>query len=258
MGFSNGLVLAAPDRILFNVDAENPKCYSGSGTTVYDSISGTSLSLNNGADYSSPGFRFDGTDDGMKASAYIPGMDFQYTDEFTLECVVKIKENGAGAFFNIRGGSSGGQNYRGWGLWTTSSPVLMRGTHGTYQSGHYWLSSNTTADDFTNICFEKWCHVVYSYGGNGLNAKIYLNGIDKTDHDNPSNNNTSSIYNTANEQALDIVYDSDNLISLGIDSYDDNAWESYCEIGIARVYNIALTEAEVKKNFAAVRGRFGL
>ena len=257
MGFSNGQVLAAPDRILFNVDADNPKCYSGSGTTAYDSISGTSLSLNNGVGYTSPAFTFDGVDDGMKASAVISGMDFQYTDEFTLECVVKIKENGSGIFFNNRGASSGGQNYRGWSLMISSSPYQMKGAIGCYPSANRWVSSNSTSDDFDNIVYNKWCHVVYSYAGNGINAKLYLNGIDKTDHDNPLNDNTADIYDSANE-ALQIIYDSDNLISLGIDSYDDNAWESYCEIGIARIYNVALTEAEIKKNFGAVRGRFGL
>lgn len=98
---------------------------------------------------------------------------------------------------------------------------------------------------------------MYSYAGNGIEATLFLNGEDKTDYDNPDNDNTADIYDAANE-ALAIVYDSDNLISLGLDSYDDNAWESFCEIGFARVYNVALTPAEVRNNFAAARGRFGL
>ena len=257
MGFSNGRSISLPDRILFNLDAENPKCYSGSGTTAYDSITGTSLSLNNGVGYASPAFTFDGANDQIKASAIIPGMDFQYTDEFTIEVMVKIKEDGPGTFFNNRGASSGGQNYRGWGMWTTSSPTRIKGAIGTYPSAHRWVSSTSTEADFDNIVLNKWCHFVYSYAGNAIEATLFLNGEDKTDYDNPDNDNTADIYDAANE-ALTIVYDSDNLISLGLDSYDDSAWESYCEIGFARVYNIALTPAEVKKNFAATRGGFGL
>mgnify|MGYP003128866651 FL=1 len=257
MGFSNGRTISLPDRILFNLDAENPKCYSGSGTTAYDSITGTSLSLNNGVGYTSPAFTFDGADDQIKASAVIPGMDFQYTDEFTIEVMVKIKEDGPGTFFNNRGASSGGQNYRGWGMWTTSSPTRIKGAIGTYPSAHRWVSSTSTEADFDNIVLNKWCHFVYSYAGNAIEATLFLNGEDKTDYDNPDNDNTADIYDSANE-ALAIVYDSDNLISLGLDGYDDNAWESFCEIGFARVYNVALTPAEVRNNFAAARGRFGL
>jgi len=257
MGFSNGRTISLPDRILFNLDAENPKCYSGSGTTAYDSITGTSLSLNNGVGYTSPAFTFDGADDQIKASAVIPGMDFQYTDEFTIEVMVKIKEDGPGTFFNNRGASSGGQNFRGWGMWTTSSPTRIKGAIGTYPSAHRWVSSTSTEADFDNIVLNKWCHFVYSYAGNAIEATLFLNGEDKTDYDNPDNDNTADIYDSANE-ALAIVYDSDNLISLGLDGYDDNAWESFCEIGFARVYNVALTPAEVRNNFAAARGRFGL
>jgi len=257
MGFSNGRTISLPDRILFNLDAENGKCYSGSGTTAYDSITGTSLSLNNGVGYTSPAFTFDGADDQIKASAVISGMDFQYTDEFTIEVMVKIKEDGPGTFFNNRGASSGGQNFRGFGMWTTSSPTRIKGALGTYPSAHRWVSATSTEADFDNIVLNKWCHVVYSYAGNGIEATLFLNGEDKTDYDNPDNDNTADIYDDANE-ALAIVYDSDNLLSLGLDSYDDNAWESYCEIGFARVYNVALTPAEVRNNFAAARGRFGL
>lgn len=257
MGFSNGRTLSLPDRILFNLDAENRKCYSGSGTTAYDSITGTSLSLNNGVGYTAPAFTFDGADDQIKASAVIPGMEFQYTDEFTIEVMVKIKEDGPGTFFNNRGASSGGQNFRGFGMWTTSSPTRIKGAIGTYPGAHRWVSATSTEADFDNIVLNKWCHVVYSYAGNGIEATLFLNGEDKTDYDNPDNDNTADIYDADNE-ALTIVYDSDNLLSLGLDSYDDNAWESYCEIGFARVYNVALTPAEVRNNFAAARGRFGL
>jgi len=257
MGFSNGLVLAAPGRILFNVDAVNPKCYSGSGTTAYDSISGTSLSLNNGASYSSPGFAFDGTNDGLKASAVISGMDFQFTDEFSLEAVVKVKETGSGYIINNRGATNGTQNYRGWFLsHIGSSPdTIIKGGLGFHDGAYQWLSTASSAADFTNIVYNKWCHVVYSYGGNGLNAKLYLNGVDSSDS-NPNDNN-STIYDSANE-ALAIPYNSDNLISIGVDSYDDSTYAAYADIAITRVYNVALTEAEIKKNFNAVRGRFGL
>ena len=142
-------------------------------------------------------------------------------------------------------------------MWTTSSPTRIKGALGCYPSAHRWVSSTSTEDDFDNIVLNKWCHVVYSYAGNGIEATLFLNGEDKTDYDNPDNDNTADIYD-ANNVALTIVYDTDNLLSLGLDSYDDSAWESYCEIGFARVYNVALTPAEVRKNFAATRGGFGL
>jgi len=260
VGFYNAMALASPDRILFNFDAKNPKCYSGSGTTAYDSVSGTSLSMNNGVTANPTHFAFDGTDDGVKASAVIPGMDFQYTDEFTLEAVVKVKETGTGYILNNRGASDGSQNYRGWGLSSSgSSPdTIIKGTVGMYKSSaHHWVGTGCTAADFTNIVYNKWCHVVYSYAGNGVEASLFLNGVDKSDYDNPPNDNTDVIYDAANE-ADTINYDSDNIISLGIDSHDDSTWESYSEIAIARVYNIALTPAEVRQNFAAIRGGFGL
>ena len=84
-----------------------------------------------------------------------------------------------------------------------------------------------------------------------------MNGIDKSDYDNPPNDNTNNIYD-ANNVADTINYDSDNILSIGIDSVNDSDWASYSEVAIARVYNVALTPKEVLKNFNAVRGRFGL
>ena len=259
MGFGNGLTLASPHRILFNVDAKNTKCYSGSGTTVTDSISGTTLSLNNGAAFSSGAFAFDGSNDGLKASAVIPGMDFQYTQEFTLEVVAKVKETGTGYILNNRAASDGSQNYRGWGILSSgSSPdTIVKGTIGRYQGGHNWVGTGCTAADFTNIVHNKWCHIVYSYAGNGIEASLFLNGVDKSDYDNPPNDNTDVIYD-ANNVADTLNYDSDNIISIGIDSVNDSDWGSYSEVAIARVYDIALTPKEVLKNFNSLRGRFGL
>ena len=259
MGFGNGLTLASPHRILFNVDAKNTKCYSGSGTTVTDSISGTTLSLNNGAAFSSGAFAFDGSNDGLKASAVIPGMDFQYTQEFTLEVVAKVKETGTGYILNNRAASDGSQNYRGWGILSSgSSPdTIIKGTIGRYQGAHNWVGTGCTAADFTNIVYDKWCHIVYSYAGNGIEASLFLNGVDKSDYDNPPNDNTDVIYD-ANNVADTLNYDSDNIISIGIDSVNDSDWGSYSEVAIARVYDIALTPKEVLKNFNSLRGRFGL
>lgn len=259
MGFGNGLTLASPHRILFNVDAKNTKCYSGSGTTVTDSISGTTLSLNNGAAFSSGAFAFDGSNDGLKASAVIPGMDFQYTQEFTLEVVAKVKETGTGYILNNRAASDGSQNYRGWGILSSgSSPdTIVKGTIGRYQGGLNWVGTGCTAADFTNIVHNKWCHIVYSYAGNGIEASLFLNGVDKSDYDNPPNDNTDVIYD-ANNVADTLNYDSDNIISIGIDSVNDSDWGSYSEVAIARVYDIALTPKEVLKNFNSLRGRFGL
>ena len=260
MGFSNGLTLASPHRIVFNLDAKNPKCYSGSGTTAYDSISGTSLSLNGDTSFSNGAFAFDGTGDGIKASAVIPGMDFQYTQEFTLEVVAKVKETGAGFLINNRGASDGTQNYRGWALMSSESHpnTIIKGIVGMYKdSTHHWVGTDCTAADFTNIAYEKWCHIVYSYAGNGIEASLFLNGVDKSDYANPPNDNTDVIFDAANE-ADTINYDSDNLISIGIDSVNDSSYGSYSDIAIARVYDIALSPKEVLKNFNSLRGRFGL
>ena len=260
MGFGNGLTLASPHRILFNVDAKNTKCYSGSGTTVTDSISGTTLSLNNGAAFSNGAFAFDGSNDGLKASAVISGMDFQYTQEFTLEVVAKVKETGTGFLINNRGANDGTQNYRGWALFSSgSSPdTIIKGTVGMYKSSaHHWVGTGCTAADFTNIAYNKWCHMVYSYAGNGIEASLFLNGVDKSDYDNPPNDNTDVIFDGSNV-ADTINYDSDNLISIGIDSVNDSSYGSQSDIAIARVYDIALTPKEVLKNFNSLRGRFGL
>ena len=260
MGFGNGLTLASPHRILFNVDAKNPKCYSGSGTTVTDSISGTTLSLNNGAAFSNGAFAFDGSNDGLKASAVISGMDFQYTQEFTLEVVAKVKETGTGLLLNNRATNDGTQNFRGWALMSNDVHpyTTIKGIVGMYKSSaHHWVGTACTAADFTNIVYNKWCHMVYSYAGNGVEASLFLNGVDKSNYDNPPNDNTDVIYD-ANNVADTINYDSDNLISIGIDSVDDSSHGSYSDIAIARVYDVALTPKEVLKNFNAIRGRFGL
>ena len=259
MGFSNGHSLAAPDRIIFNLDSKNPKCYSGSGTTAYDSISGTTLSLGNGASFSNGVFVLDGSNDAIAATAVIPGMDFQYTDEFTLEVLAKVKETGAGFLINNRGGSDGSQNYRGWALMSSESHpnTIIKGTIGMYQGGHHWVASGCTAADFTNIAYDNWCHIVYSYAGNGVNASLFLNGVDKTNYGSPPNDNTDVIYDSYNV-ADTINYDSANTIAIGIDSVNGSSYASYSEIALVRVYNVALTPTEVLKNYNSIRGRLGV
>ena len=218
------------DGLVWGVDASNLVSYEiGSGTTyaLTGSRDGTLL---NGVAYSPDNggtFEFDGIDDYITFGSANQILSDTY---FTIECWMKSNDDGAGA------GSSAGFV----GTRVGKNAMLCRNGLGN-RATFYWdttTEGNINLDSNTVVFDEKWHHIVGTFD-NGL-GKIYVDGEFK-------NSASSTAPIDLNTAAFGMGADPNNL-----------SRTFYGKVPIGRVYNRALTDAEVQQNFEAHRSRFGV
>ena len=91
------------------------------------------------------------------------------------------------------------------------------------------------------IPLNTWVNIVYTYSGTGSagSQTVYING--------------SSIYSTSAGSGA--ISANSNAVRIG---YDDNNWFWGGRIAQTQIYNRALTASEIRQNFNALRGRFGI
>jgi hypothetical protein len=218
---SNGLVLC--------LDAADKKSYPGSGTVWADrSGNGNNGTLIGGSTFNSSNggvIVFDGTDD----YASIPATP-------SVNIITNTITFGA------------------WCYPTVSNKyqhILVKSVTESRQYG-MWLSANGTSQIFRNLngvvaqtninistpwSVNAWNYIMLVY--NGSTVKIYLNGSEVFS-ENASGNITTTASNV-------------NIGGEPTQSFFFNG-----RIAIAQIYNKALTAVEIKQNFNATRGRFGI
>jgi len=208
------------DGLVFAVDAGSIRSYAGSGTTAYNLVANNDVSLINGLGWQSGNggyFSSDGTDDSM-TTPDAANLDLV---DFTLEGWVWWDQHKNYGSFLVKGpGGTGGLfNYSFFGYTTTVSFGFGDGSN--YRS----IAISTPA-------INEWHHIVGTYDGSTL--KFYLNGTLA---------NSTSITATPNQNndALQILQSQHSIDG---------------RIGCARVYNQALTAAEVTQNYNAQKNRF--
>lgn len=246
VGFNSG---AITDGLIFCIDAGNPKCYPGSGTTVYNiapkanrpSANGDSATMPSGMTYSAgppASFAFDGTSSCYQTWGV--GADWFNNDprggKYELTFEAWAKSPGMGASQTLGG-------IFGW----TYGVRLYFGTSGNITGGHdvgdaiTGLASGFSGQD------DVWHHIVYTFGTAG--AKIYVDGVFK-------NLSTTMRW-------LGVTRWSTNTCSLGRDN-NNSIYNLYGNIAIARIYNRYFTGgnegtgSDILRNFNADRKRFGV
>jgi hypothetical protein len=218
------------DGLVLCLDAGNIKSYPGSGTTWTDSsgmnVNGT---LTNGPTYNASNggsLVFDGVDD-------ITTFSKSWND---------MKGNSWGGFLTIEGVFK-----------TTSVPTnSAMGYFGFNSAGAYFKFMNTgnlfvdsgstvpsriitnCITTFSNY-YGTWVHVVGVYDGT---VKTYYNGVLM---------NTSSPFTLADISSLNFSVGD----GMGYYNFQGN-------ISNVKVYNRALSANEIRQNFNALRGRFGI
>ena len=230
------------DGLVLTLDAGNTKSYPGSGTTWTNlSGNGNNGTLVNGVGYDSASggsLTFDGTNDYVS----IPNMSTYLTNKTQFSYSTFIKITGAGTFgmFFTFGNSNNFANDITFYYKPADTTLNFQVNNGSDGRGLV----SYTAGQYDNIC------VVYD-GNQSTNAtrlKVYINGNLQTltfiDYNVPASTSSTSftdcvigIYSTAN-------YASTTLFS--------------GNVGTSQLYNKALAAAEVKQNFNALRGRFGI
>ena len=213
--------------LVLNLDAGNGNSYSGSGTTWTDlSGNGNSATITNGS--------YDGANGG---SIVFNGTNTQvlYTKiinsgDFTCEIWVKQTSANYGSAMMFGGSDyfSGPDNCQ----------LAVNGGDGSIgiALNNAGISvSPANASSATSV--NNWCQVIWSRSGSTIN--IYANGVFKS-------SGTSSA-----ELRID------RLGSVGGQPGSLGKW-LLGNISSAKVYNRALSAAEVLQNYNATRGRFGI
>jgi hypothetical protein len=229
MAFHNGTNLVR-NNLTFAIDVLSENCYPGSGTTVTDLMGNRSGTLTNGPTIgTSPTkhINFDGSNDYLLYSNYIPSE--LTTDSYSLE--FWFTNNAGGGYEGVFGMGAGFQIY------ARSSKLEI------YQSNNGSATYNVVngVKNSTSLGSEgDWnCAVLHR---SGTTITFFINGVADGQH-SASSGNTMGVGATT-----------DMLIG----TYSTGQFRYGGELGPVRIYNRALTTAEINQNFNQQRDRFGV
>ena len=215
------------DGLVFYVDPAYKKSWTGpDSSTVNDLIStpiGSIINDTSGSYGINESFAFDGTDDYIDFGTNTIGI----TNEFTISTWI---------YFNTLSG------YRTWfsyGGYTSGGFLLQR--HGETGTDLRWgYNGNVLKDGPTFTTTEAWTNIVCT-GGSGKNIIWYVN-------------NTQTIVSGG---VSSFSATSAKKIEIGRRA-DSSTQEIDGNIGPILIYNRVLSPAEVKQNYQAQKGRFGV
>ena len=210
--------------LVLALDAGDTNSYSGIGTTWYDlSGQGNNGTLVNGPTYSSANggsLVFDGTDDTVN-------FEYDLRSNWTYECWVNKDAKGGFSFL---------------GQGTTSS---RSGLHIVMYDDklRFGMFANDTdaLGLYSNTSTGVWYHYAFTYNHSTFLKQIYRNGVQLTG--TPSQ--TQTAYIGTGTVRIGGLYSSAGGVADG-------------KIASSKLYNRVLTASEVKQNFVALRGRFGI
>jgi len=219
--FANNVVQSGLVR---SFDAGISASYPGSGTTWTDLTgSGSTMTLTNGPTYSSDGggsILFDGSNDWARTNSNGLGTG---NISHSLEMWVN---------FTVFQPTS-----RWWlaviGTYETCGQMLWIGASTTPAFG-IWCGGVVAPNLLGN---NRWLHIVTTFNGSLYSS--YVNGVA-----GPTTNLSFSISSSTFTIALSTNQAAENYFS--------------GKVGIARIYNRALSAAEILQNFNALRGRYGI
>lgn len=111
-----------------------------------------------------------------------------------------------------------------------------------YQSKIYFAFYSNDIQGTTTLSTNTWYHIAMTYEGGTGARKLYLNGaVDQTQ-------NSITAANTASTTTV--------RIAARVDDDTNSRFDG--DIGCSRIYNRALSAAEILKNFTKERSRFGV
>lgn len=229
------------DGLVLNIDAASRPSYPGTGTTWYDvSGRGNNGTLVNGVEFSATrggSFIFDGVDDRVSLGN-LSSFNFGMND-FTVDVFVYIDNSiTVGNYASLVTKKGIAAANAGFSLYfkTDTGKFLWSTANGT-NSMEIW-SSNTF-----NSLKGKFAHVVMvRQGGSVNNGCFYVNGIYE------SISSGASIVDVSNSYDL--------TIGVGSNLSSNTLFKG--QIPVVKIYNRALTPAEITQNFNALRGRYGI
>lgn len=225
------------NSLVFYLDAPNPRCYSGSGNTVYDLISGTA-----GTGWSTNNLGSIGYSSASTGSFYFSGTRTIRFEDSTilrlsnLTVMAWCRFNSFGAFNVVVSKPQNGP------IWTSPyfSYLLSVNSSNTFEVGVGPSSgyvANTVSYSFAT---NTYYHLAMTYDGSRI--KGYINGINVLD-------NAYAI--TINYAAFPLLIGS----SYGSSPFGETVNGNISNVNI---YNRALSLAEIKTNYNGLKKRYGL
>ena len=200
------------------------------GAITDNGPSSHAITVNNDAEaITASAFEFDGTDDYV---AIASNSNFNLgTGDFAVEIWVYLNDITSNSGFV---GIINRHNYStntGWGIWKESG-----GKFG------FWYNAVTKINGTTNVSTNSWYHIVATRLGSTIT--LYVNGVSENSATN------SSFTDSSTSLGIGVA----NVGGAWNDTYPVNGY-----ISNTRVYKgKGLTEDEVKRNFSALRGRYGI
>jgi hypothetical protein len=211
-------------QMVFSMDFSNRRTYSGSGTTVTNAVNNITGTLYNtptfGSSRSRKFFSFNGT------NQYIGFSNSTLLDTQTVSVAVWARTNNTtqdGFFFEK-------------GAVNTQYSLFQAGANFVWRQYTTTLNSLTvTASNYVNT--SNWFFIVGTFTSG--DRRMYINGVQ-----------------VASDTLAGTL--ATNASGMTIGSYNTGGYYYNGDIGLVRVYTKVLTSTEVRQNFNALRGRFGL
>ena len=214
------------DGLALCLDGANVKSYPGSGTTWKDlSGKGNDGTLTNGPTFSSNyggNIVLDGSNDFVTG---VHNSELNLRNDVTVECWFR-RTGSRSSWVRIFG--KGNSSNRTYGLW-----YHVNSNYFLYQ--RYGPSSINVMPTIP-VVLNTWYHMVGT--SSGSNHTLYLNGV------NVGTGSNSSTFHSSSDPYK-------------VGSFD-GSFHHIGDVSNCRIYNRGLSEAEVKQNYNAHKGRFGL
>ena len=231
--FANTIV---QQGLVLNLDAGNPYSYAGAGTTWYD-VSGNSFNatLINSPTYTSDNGGVLNWASANSQYATVPMSSTLRVASITEEVWVYLSGTADQVFIGSQYGTSSNNSFA---IWVQSGAFAF----GVNTGGNFYYSTIST------VSTGVWYNLTHTY--NATTQLFYINGV------------LAATYNSA--ASGNISYDTSNtLLAIGADFNGTgyNVGPSVYTNGkmpVVRIYNIALSAAQVLQNYNATKGRFGL
>jgi hypothetical protein len=215
------------DGLVLHLDAANPKSYPGSGTSWFD----LSSNANNGTLVNGVGYSADNKGamvfDGVNDSSYFPNeIGILDNNPWTISIWANVSTSEIGA------------GRKGWLIWKGPSNqaanqlISMGVTSNSIEIANW---SNDTVFSNALVNFGNWA--MYSCTFDGTTIKVYVDSIQLGSKTTTLSIIAGGWYLASRTSVTDFL------------NYS---------VSVFHLYNRALTEQEIKQNFEATRGRYGI
>jgi len=224
------------DGLVLYYDLSNTESFPGSGSNLFDLSAYTNDgSLVNNPSYISSGggyLSLDGADDFVVTNKTT---SLKFTRDMSMEAWFTVN-SANDSFICVLGSQYGSGNKNSYSIWLYDF-VLQSGVLTTSVMQH--LTYPVT------VSYDTWYHIIHTYDGS--NQYMYVNGSLVS-----SGSTTGNILHDNSNTKVTIGADYEVGYNSGLNGFMKG------RVGLARLYNRALSAAEVTQNFNDSRARFGL